>query len=852
MAEGAHPSRDLRLGLLALESGLIDQEQLITAVRAWARSGGRSLGEVLTGRGWLDADTRRSLEGRVTEDLSRRPDPVAAPPPESGATPTTTDQAATIAYVPPAASTGRGKRGSTRFQIIRPHARGGLGEVFLALDRELNRTVALKELPSERAHDGASQDRFVQEAEVTGRLEHPGIVPVYGFGRYDDGRPFYAMRFIEGETLRDAIDRFHRGGAGIRPGDRELAFHRLLRSVTDAGYAVAYAHSRGVVHRDLKPENVMLGRFGETLVVDWGVAKAVAGPEELADSPGSGEDAAMTRPGSVVGTPRYMSPEQAAGDLDRVGPASDVYGLGAILYGVLTGRAPFTDGSVRELLDRVRRGIFPSPRRLVRTVDPTLEAICLKAMALEPSQRHATALDLAHDVESWLADVRYRGEQQVALGRVKDARSRLCLERARMAFGQERREEGLLWMVRALEEAPDDLTRAIRTGLGAWLAGPKMLERSLPLGGEVRALGFSPEARRLATTFANRAARLWDLATGTPLSAPLEHGGPVLAVAFSPDGDLLASASDDGTVRFWNTLDARAARPPIDVGGPVMALAFSPDGSRLAAACDAEAPFLWEWPDARPLAVGRARVVVFSPDGGQLAIATGDGDVVLHDGQTGRRLAGPFRHGTDVLGLSFGPDGRRLLTTGADAQARLWDVGQGAAVVTLSHRGPITCGAFRPDGGVFATARGDGAARLWDAANGRPIGEELTHRPRVDRLAFSPAGDLLATAGADGQARLWCASTGLPIGPALSHGAPVRELAFSPDGRRLITGGADGLARCWKVPGPVEGNVEQLACWARVETGLDFDEGDAVVPLDGGTSWDLRRRLVELGGSPFR
>ncbi len=325
----------------------------------------------------------------------------------------------------------------------------------------MNRAVALKELQARLAHDPGSQARFLLEAEVTGRLEHPGIVPVYSLGRHPDGRPYYAMRLIEGETLRDAIERFHRTKATAHRGDdRELAFRRLLGSLIDTCNAVAYAHSRGVVHRDLKPENIMLGRFGETLVVDWGVAKATPGPRGEGDGPHpprpSPADASMTLPGSVIGTPRYMSPEQAAGDLERVGPASDIYSLGTILYCLLVGHAPFRDGDVPSVLDRVRRGIFPAPRRLRRSVDPTLEAICLKAMALDPRDRHASALDLANDLEAWQADVRYRGEQELALGEAKGALTRLCLERARGGFGRDAHAEGMLWLARALLNAPSE------------------------------------------------------------------------------------------------------------------------------------------------------------------------------------------------------------------------------------------------------------------------------------------------------------------------------------------------------------------------------------------------------------
>jgi serine/threonine protein kinase len=164
---------------------------------------------------------------------------------------------------------------AARYRRLRFHARGGLGEVFVARDEELRRDVALKEMQSRFAHDPGSRAQFVAEAEITGNLEHPGIVPVYGLGHYGDGRPYYAMRFIRGESLKEAIDTFHRADdtPGRDPGERTVALRRLLQRFLDICDAVAYAHSRRVLHRDLKPGNVMLGKYGETLVVDWGLAK---------------------------------------------------------------------------------------------------------------------------------------------------------------------------------------------------------------------------------------------------------------------------------------------------------------------------------------------------------------------------------------------------------------------------------------------------------------------------------------------------------------------------------------------------------------------------------------------------
>src|SRR5262249_27384663 len=232
------------------------------------------------------------------------------------------------------------------------------------------------------------------------------LVPVYGLTADADGQPCYAMRFIAGESLQAACERFHRPGApGGSAARRNLELRELLGHFVAACKTVAYAHSRGVLHRDLKPANVMLGPYGETLVVDWGLARFVgpADADEDEGPPGGPADGGGTTPGGPLGTPAFMSPEQAAGRWDEVGPASDVYSLGATLYVLLTGQPPVAAGSVLEVLERQRRGAFPPPRAVARDVPRPLEAICLKALALRPLDRYPTALALAGDVERYLA-----------------------------------------------------------------------------------------------------------------------------------------------------------------------------------------------------------------------------------------------------------------------------------------------------------------------------------------------------------------------------------------------------------------------------------------------------------------
>jgi serine/threonine-protein kinase len=369
--------RNLLFGILALQMDFIGRDQLIAAMHAWVLDKATPLGDLLQGQGALAEDERAILDALVEKHLRKHggdPERSLAAVVSGGVAGSVhaelqgladPDLDASLAHIGAAATPSapdHADGGNTvdhageddpplscpvRFRVLRPHARGGLGEVFVAEDRELRREVAFKEIQRSFAHDPHSRSRFLLEAELTGALEHPGIVPVYGLGAYRDGRLFYAMRFIRGESLKDAIARFHAADAAGRDvGERTLALRQLLGQFVAVCQAVAYAHARGVIHRDLKPANVMLGAFGETLVVDWGLAKVVGRPEgdttgeEATLRPSSG-DGVATVAGTAVGTPAYMSPEQAAGRLDLVGPASDIYSLGATLYHLLTGQAPF-------------------------------------------------------------------------------------------------------------------------------------------------------------------------------------------------------------------------------------------------------------------------------------------------------------------------------------------------------------------------------------------------------------------------------------------------------------------------------------------------------------------------------
>ena len=426
--------RNLLFGILALQMDFISRDALVAAMQAWVLEKSKPLGEILVAQGAMAADARALLEPLVQKHVEMHDnDPqksLASVSPGSALRRRLEqiideDMQASLAHVSmllPAGddtlatqphAVGTPTSSGLRFRVLRPHARGGLGQVSVALDEELRREVALKEIQHRHADHPESRSRFVREAEITGGLEHPGIVPVYGLGAYPDGRPFYAMRFIKGDSLQEAIARFHEADGGKRdPRERTLALRQLLGRFIDVCDAIAYAHSRGVLHRDLKPGNVMLGPYGETLVVDWGLAKPMGvrvtdGNEKNAERtlrPALSDSATPTQAGAALGTPAFMPPEQAAGRLDELGPTSDVYSLGATLYCLLTGKPPFEGRDVAETLRRVQAGDFPRPRAVRRDVPAALESVCLKAMALKPQDRYAGPRALAADVERWLAD----------------------------------------------------------------------------------------------------------------------------------------------------------------------------------------------------------------------------------------------------------------------------------------------------------------------------------------------------------------------------------------------------------------------------------------------------------------
>lgn len=318
----------------------------------------------------------------------------------------------------PGASTPRRDQGpikvfaNSRYSPTELHACGGLGAVFRARDEELNRVVALKEILPEHSHKAHYQEKFVFEAKITGLLEHPGIVPIYGLGRYSDNQPYYAMRFIRGRSFSELIREFHKCNKPLTAASYHgREFRSLLRRLIETCNAIHFAHEHGVLHRDIKPANVMLGEYGETLVVDWGLAKLFdpLHPSEdeyeqstKIDVQGSGSS--KTSHGSVIGTPMYMSPEQAYGKVDQLDGRTDVYSLGAVLFHLITGENPIDGKTSVDIIVAVRQGKIRSVRGAASAAPGALASICRKAMAMEPSQRYQTAIELADDIDRWVND----------------------------------------------------------------------------------------------------------------------------------------------------------------------------------------------------------------------------------------------------------------------------------------------------------------------------------------------------------------------------------------------------------------------------------------------------------------
>jgi WD40 repeat protein/serine/threonine protein kinase len=904
----AEYERDLRSALLAVASGVISPDSLIAALRIYEADQTHNLGQTLLERGALTAELWSSLEERLAAEMEEpanggfRNEPTISLAEALGRTEVASGDRAPGLGTEPCSETLRegcdspatepfiraepGPIGTDatslelRYRVLRSLAKGGLGEVFVALDTELNREVAIKLIQEQFAGSEQSRARFVLEAEVTGSLEHPGIVPVHGLGQVLDGRPYYAMRLVRGESLGQAIQAFWKTERVRRRPARSVARLQLLRRFLDVCNVVSYAHSRGVIHRDIKPSNILLGPYGETLLVDWGLAKVV-GRREIGQG-AAWED--LKRPsasacgesvaGTVIGTPGYMSPEQATGRIEEVGPTSDVYGLGATLYCLLTGKPPADDLDLARAPGRVERGQSIAPYLVNRDVPRALGAICLKAMAFKPTDRYASARDLANDLEHWMADEpisvyrepistrmtrwgRRHRMAAVAIGVVlvtavlSLTAGTLLLSRANTRTERQRRraEESAQILSRQLyinrinlaqrswEDADILRTRELLTECCPRSPGDldlrgfewHYLDRLSSAGyrslegheGPVWSVAFSPDGSRLASGAEDHDVVLSDAHTGVVLAVLKGHTQVIRSVAFSPDGSRLASASADHTVRVW---DVRSGQPLMTFLGTeeMYAVAFSPDGSRLASAGGDRAITLRDAKTGQvkqTLAGHTAAIygLAIRRDGARLASASLDHTVRVWDLESGQTVVLYKGHAAAVLSVAFSPDGSRLASAGDERAVRIWDGETGKDLMALAgHSQLIRSVVYRPDGARIASAGLDQTVRLWDARTGQLPVTLKGHHDDIRSVAFSPDSSQLASAGIDGRVNIWTPDTAQKALVLSGHTDVTRGVAFSSDGSRLAAAGFDGTVRVW-----------------------DPGSGRLLLTLKGHTSWVL-------------
>jgi WD40 repeat protein len=723
-------------------------------------------------------------------------------------------------------------------------AQGGIGRVLSAHDERLCRTVAIKELLEA---GGAAEERFVREALLTARLQHPSIVPVYEAGRWPTGEPFYAMKLVSGRPLSEVIAE-HRSLDGRLP---------LLPHVLSVAEAVAYAHEKRIIHRDLKPANVLVGAFGETVVIDWGLGKDLAEegyPESAEGAPSSITGEGLTMQGAVMGTPAYMPPEQAAGE--AVDERADVYALGAILYHLLSGAAPYDAPTSMAILDEVLRTPPPALRARQPGIPDDLLAIVDKAMARDPAARYPCAQHLAEDLRRFLAGQlvvahRYTPRERAlrfvrkhraafsvagaallilavmaALGIAGVVRERNLArqrqeetERAQKDAEDARRRAAThadeLTMAQArsaLERDPNEALAWLRTlsptfdafGAARILAGDAAARGiSVVLRGHqgaVNRVAFSRDGRMLGTSSDDRTARLW--APDGRLLALLEgHTDEVWALAFSPDGQTLATSGKDRTARLWD-VPTGTSRVLASASAPVKEVAFSPDGRLLFTTTGngvelfglpaLDERYAHEEPNLR-------HFPLFAPDHPAAVVRVRENRFVERlDTESGALVTVPLD--AEILALAVHA-GQKLFAGGAtDGRIFLVDLERGEARFLGGLPILMRALAFSPDGDALAGGGEDGSIVRWDLATGavRSLGH---HDGPVGRLLHSPDGRRLASSSDDHTVRLWDLATG-DARVLRGFQDATHELAFSPDGTLLAASSADGTARIFRVLDP--------------------------------------------------
>ncbi len=717
------------------------------------------------------------------------------------------------------------------FRILGELGRGGMGVVYKAVEENLNRVVALKMILGGNHTDPERVARFRSEAETIARLQHANIVEIYRVGEHD-GMPYLVLEYCEGGSLDQALT-----GAPLRP--REAA-----EIVKVLALAVDHAHNQRVIHRDLKPANVLFGKGGVLKVTDFGLAKMV-------------DQQGLTASGAIIGTPEYMAPEQANGRLREVGPRSDVYAIGAILYEILTGRPPFREATPLDTLQKVVKEEPVAPRQLTREVPRDLETICLKAIDKDSRRRYPTAGALATDLQSWLdgrpiaarppsltyLSARFVSRHRLPLamvvlvialisGSIVTAFLRIDLERRSTLAVNEKLEEQLYSTHIAIAER--ELTQNHDFGLAAgllqdcredlrgweWHYLNRLLDgERLPLAAHKRALwmaDFSPDGRRIATASIDGTAKIWDVASGRliqdidadagaipfgfgPIATRLGIGRiPIMCVEFSPDGRFIATGTFEPIWPSKNSPGVMSIWKTVEVliSQPVFTLKNSPG-----------VVSIWDVETGKRVLkfdrqVGVVLSLAYSPDGRRIASSSinPDNTFVVWEVETGKVVRVVHGHESQIHRLRYSPDGRSIASADTNGSVRLWDADtfeQRSAID--AHPAPVIGLAFAPDGRHFATAGDDGAVRVWVTATMERIHDLTGHTGAALGVAFSRDGTLIASGGFDKTVRLWDFATGKEKITLRGHTDTVWSVNFSPDPKseRLVSASFDKTARIW-------------------------------------------------------